>query len=30
MYNDDTRYNGEFLNNKKHGRGVLMQRGCIF
>lgn len=29
-YADGSRYNGEFLNNKRHGKGVLMQKGCIF
>lgn len=30
MYPDETKYNGHFLNNKKHGKGILMQKGCIF
>ena len=30
MYPDETRYAGEFLNNKKHGRGTLFQGGNIY
>ena len=29
-YPDGTRYVGEFLNNKKHGRGTLFQEGNIY
>lgn len=30
IYPDESRYNGEFLNNRRYGKGVLMQKKCIF
>jgi len=30
VYADESRYNGEFLNNKRHGKGILMHKGSIF
>ena len=30
QYYDETKYNGEFLNSKKHGKGILMQKDCFF